>query len=128
MKASSVMTRSADVRSNSSRAPDPAWIDSEAMAESRTTSEHSSASSSWKTLRVSVIGRGQSSETAGDVGLCPFVAGGGEDVLGVVELDQDACAGVGLGVDLGGEEGRLVAHPGRLLHVVVDDHDGELGL
>ena len=33
----------------------PAWMASEAMAERRTTSEQSSASSSWKTLRVSVI-------------------------------------------------------------------------
>jgi hypothetical protein len=29
-----------------------------------------------------------------------------------------------LGVDLGGEERRVVADPGRLLHVVRDDHDG----
>src|SRR5205807_437385 len=69
----------------------------------------SSAMRSWKVSRVT-----RSPELAGDVLLGASVAGVGEDVVGLPMLDQ-------LAVE---HERRRVRHPGRLLHVVRDDHDG----
>src|SRR5215218_6050566 len=66
---------------------------------------------------------GRSAETAGDVVLGAPVGRGGEDRVGAVVLDQQAGAVAGALGGLGGEEGRPVRDPGRLLHVVGDDHD-----
>src|SRR4051795_10524926 len=77
---------------------------------------------------ASYVCRTELAKTSRDVILGPFVGRVREDVLGRVVLDEDPGAGVALLVDLGGEERRLVAHPGGLLHVVGDDHDRELGL
>src|SRR5262249_34215786 len=54
--------------------------------------------------------------------LGPLFARVGEDLLGLVILDQTPEPDPLL-VHLSGEEGRLMAHPSRLLHVVRDDHD-----
>src|SRR5215204_4730547 len=64
-----------------------------------------------------------SAEPAGDVVLGALVGRGGEDGVGAVVLDQQAGAVAGTLGGLGGEEGRPVRDPGRLLHVVGDDHD-----
>src|ERR671914_468826 len=82
------------------------------------------ASSSWKWLRVV---SDTLADLAGDVSLRARVGRVGEDLVGVVELD-DAAAPVLLDVELDGEEGRLVGHAGRLLHVVRDDHDRVVAL
>src|ERR687897_2559482 len=62
-------------------------------------------------------------EPAGDVVLGPLVGRLGEDRVGAVVLDQQPGAVAGAGGGLGGEERRAVRDPGRLLHVVGDDHD-----
>src|ERR687896_716426 len=82
------------------------------------------ASSSWKWVRVV---SDTLADLAGDVCLRARVGRVREDLVGVVELD-DAPAAVLLVVQLHGEEGRLVGHARRLLHVVRDDHDRVLAL
>src|ERR687891_2303409 len=82
------------------------------------------ASSSWKCVRVV---SDTLADLAGDVCLRAWIGGVGEDLVGVVELD-DATAAVLLVVELDGEEGRRVGHAGGLLHVVSDDHDRVLAL
>src|SRR5262245_13164554 len=57
-------------------------------------------------------------ESPGDVVLGTLVPGIGEERPGGSELDQLAQE----------EKARVIAHPGRLLHVVGDDHDGVAGL
>src|SRR5205807_528273 len=85
------------------------------------------SSSPWKPLRrsrSSVISlTSLSSEAAGHVVLRPGVRRVGEDLLGLVELDQAPRAAVALLGNLGGVERGAVADAGRLLHVVGDDHD-----
>src|SRR3954447_11423496 len=78
------------------------------------------ASSSWKWLRA--VSGTRLAHLAGDVGLGARVRRVGEDLLGVVELDDPARA-VLLVVELDREERGLVRHACRLLHVVGDDHD-----
>src|ERR671915_1542176 len=82
------------------------------------------ASSSWKWVRVV---SDTLADLAGDVSLRARVGRVGEDLVGVVELD-DAAAPVLLVVELHREERGLVGHAGRLLHVVGDDHDRVLAL
>src|SRR5829696_334810 len=81
------------------------------------------ASSSWKCVRA--VSGTLLPDLPGHVRLGTGVAWVGEDLLGVVELD-DTPRAVLLVVQLDGEEGGLVGHPRRLLHVVRDDHDGVL--
>src|SRR5688500_16577224 len=64
------------------------------------------------------VPRQVSAEAPGDVVLGALVARVGEDLLGLVVLDQDPRAGVGGLVHFGGEERRPVADAGGLLHVV----------
>src|SRR5687768_2081364 len=80
----------------------------------------SSASSSWKCVLVVC---GELAALAGDVRLRARVARVGEDLLGVVELDDTAGAVLLVRVELDREEGGLVRYARRLLHVVRDDHD-----
>src|ERR687896_2095364 len=82
------------------------------------------ASSSWKWVRVV---SDTLADLAGDVCLRARVGRVREDLVGVVELD-DAPAAVIIVVQLHREEGRLVGHARRLLHVVRDDHDRVLAL
>src|SRR4051794_40466163 len=89
------------------------------------TCSRSCSSSPWKPdLRFTPA----SSEATGDVVLGALVARVREHLLGVVVLDEHAGPGVADLVHLGGEERAAVAHAGRLLHVVGDDHDRVLGL
>src|SRR5437762_11723632 len=85
------------------------------------------SSSPWKPLRRSrssvMTLPSLSSEAAGHGVLRPGVGRIGEDLLGLVELDETPGAPVTLLGHLGGVEGGAVADPGRLLHVVGDDHD-----
>src|SRR6185312_539636 len=62
--------------------------------------------------------RRRSAETAGDVVLRALFARRGENLLGLVELDQFAEI----------HEGGLLGDAGGLLHVVSDDDDGVVGL
>src|SRR5436853_7398911 len=63
-----------------------------------------------------------SPEPTVDVVLGPGVVGGVEQFAGGPELDDPARVAL-----VGEEEGRVVGHPGRLLHVVGDDDDRDLG-
>src|SRR3954469_17589509 len=87
------------------------------------------SSSPWKPLRRSrswvMRLTSLSSEAAGHVVLRPGVRRVGEDLLGLVELDETPGAPVTLLGHLGGVEGRTVTDPGGLLHVVGHDHDRE---
>src|SRR5690625_7164867 len=67
-----------------------------------------------QTGRCARSGSGGSAEAAGDVVLGLRVAGGGEDLLGVVDLDQTA--GVTGAGDV--EEADAVGGPGGRLHIV----------
>src|SRR5829696_50956 len=79
------------------------------------------ASSSWKWMRPWSGTR--SAHLAGDVRLGALVGRVGEDLLGVVVLDDPAGPVLLVGVQLDGEEGGHVRHPRGLLHVVCDDDD-----
>src|SRR5262245_10413006 len=79
----------------------------------------------------SAICRGSSAgsaEAAGDVVLGARVGGIAEDLVGGGVLHEHARAVVAFGAHLGGEEGRAIADPRGLLHVVGDDHDRVLRL
>ena len=79
------------------------------------------ASSSWKW--VLVVSDNPATRPSRHVRLGPGIGGVGEDLLGVVELDDPAGAVLLVLVELDGEERGLVRHPRGLLHVVRDDHD-----
>src|SRR3981081_900504 len=85
------------------------------------------SSSTWKPLRISrssVMGlTSLSSEAAGHVVLRPRVGRVGEDLLGLVELDEATGAAIALLGDPRRVERSAVPAPRRLLHVVGHDHD-----
>src|SRR5689334_13258250 len=74
----------------------------------------------WQ-LRQNALAGYSLAEAAGDVILGGLLVRVGEDLLGVVDLDQPAGLTGGLKV----EERGLIAYPGGLLHVVRDDDDRE---
>ena len=101
------------------------------VADSLAISSRMSSSSWWKLEREVVVAAGswttalrRHHQPNRPVTYCSVRSSSGlEKIFGRVVLDEAAGAPVALGVDLGGEERGAVAHPGRLLHVVGDDHD-----
>src|SRR3954470_10444148 len=87
----------------------------------------SRSSSPWKPLRRSRSSvmrlTSLSSEATRDVVLRPGVGRVGEDLLGLVELDETAGPPVALLGHLRRVERGAVTDARRLLHVVGDDHD-----
>src|SRR5690242_7976201 len=127
MSRSSAMTRSASCRLASSSADVARSSASPTRSMRRRTDRPMSSSSSWNTsrmqLRPSYCPRSNAdrrlAKAPGDVVLGALIARVGENLLGIVHLDQLS----GLADPGEIEEGSAFRHPGCLLHVVGDDHD-----
>src|SRR5690349_5599551 len=121
MRSSSAMTVSASSMSRCSTTS----IARSRVSDTRSSPPSDSSSSRWRSAaycwrRCSGI----SAEPPADVVLSGLLRRVGEDLRGVVDLDQAA----GIPALLEVEEGGEVARAARLLHVVGDDHDRIVGL